>query len=1005
MATKKENMKEAQRRIDQAAQEQSTELNLSDLGLTTLPDAIGTLTNLKELDLSHNQFTILPDIISTLTNLQVLNLGYNLLTTIPDTISTLTNLKTLNLNINRFKTLPDNIGNLTNLQELSMGNNKLMNLPESISNLTNLKSLWIYSNQLKSLPDTFFNLPNLQELSLLGNQLMCLPESIGNLTNLDTLWIYRNQLTKLPENLANLPNLVKLWVNDNQITTLPKSFHNLLHDDFNLRLSDNPLDPLLQSAYDGGMDTLRSYLEGIADEEKSEALYEAKLILIGEGGVGKTSLLKVLTGQEPDEEEPTTHGVNVDIRGVNVEHPNVPNQDIHFNAWDFGGQNVYRVTHQFFFSPQAIYILVWEPRKDVQQCQVEDWLNIIRLRVGNKAKVIIVSTHAKTGDRIARIDEPVFLRDYGDLIVGFHEVDSFEKVNGTNERFGIASLKDMIAQAATDLPQMGTDFNRDWREARDEVMALKAPRIPYTKFRKICKEHTLDISTTAMLARSMNDLGYIVYHADDDKLRNDIILKPQWLTKAIGFILEDQTTKDMDGVLPDNRLISVWRDHNIRKEKKYPPKLYNFFLQLMEKYDVSYRLDSQEASLIAQHVPQIRPELPWQTDSPLKKGERVISMVCMMDDAPVGLVPRMIVRAQDYAHESEDSQGVSHRLHWQKGMFLEHNNHGTALLELRDREFHMQIRAAYPPYFGNVLRETLLKLITDTWKGLKYHFAVPCPMPNDDKPCDGRFNIDSLQEFLADGDSTIRCQDCRSKVDIAPLLLGFEVVDRQELLMEIKDKMESSFGGIQKNLAKQNSLIANYVRTMMKAMASESKDGPRLFTIEPVDGKWELTKKKYKLQLWCEAEGCKHPVQDEGVGSYEYTVSADWLQNMAPALNLSAKVLKIAVAMAAPGAGVFMGADALKDLGVESHLDLIKVSTDRWLKGDDNINEDIFHRDGPVSEHERAGIRQLHSFLQKHDPNHKRLGLQKVQTYTGDYQWLCPTHYAEKESKIPTKFE
>ena len=56
------------------------------------------------------------------------------------------------------------------------------------------------------------------------------------------------------------------------------------------------------------------YLRSLEDEGEREQLYEAKLVLVGEGDVGKTTLLKAMTGQNPQEGEPTTHGVNIDIR-------------------------------------------------------------------------------------------------------------------------------------------------------------------------------------------------------------------------------------------------------------------------------------------------------------------------------------------------------------------------------------------------------------------------------------------------------------------------------------------------------------------------------------------------------------------------------------------------------------------------------------------------------------------------------------------------------------------
>ena len=131
---------------------------------------------------------------------------------------------------------------------------------------------------------------------------------------------------------------------------------------------------------------------------------------------------------------------------------------IQFNCWDFGGQAVYRVTHQFFFSPRAVYLLLWEPRMGVEQGQVEAWLKLLRLRVGETAKVIVVSTHCRSGERIARIDKPVFQRDFGKMIVAFHEVDSLVPDPATGEMVGVAELKELIAETARGLSQMGMPF-------------------------------------------------------------------------------------------------------------------------------------------------------------------------------------------------------------------------------------------------------------------------------------------------------------------------------------------------------------------------------------------------------------------------------------------------------------------------------------------------------------------------------------------------------------------
>ena len=733
-------------------------------------------------------------------------------------------------------TLPPEIGDLVNLTELSIYFCPIESLPPEIGKLTKLKTLKVYEGKLASLPPEIGNLSQMEWLSLNQNELGALPPEIGKLTKLHTLHLYRNHLSSLPSEIKHLDQLNHIGLQTNEFSSIPRELTELKSLAY-VVFDNNPLNPADLSAYEQGLPALMAYLKSL--DRTSEPLYEAKLLVVGEGDVGKTTLLKALTGEEPRRDEKSTHGVSIDINSMYLAHPEKEDVTLQFNAWDFGGQEVYRVTHQFFFSSRSIYLLVWEPRMGVQQCQVEDWLKLIRLRVGDGARVVIVSTHAKTGERLARIDKPVFLRDYGSMIVDFVEVDSLEYDAGSQDKFGIVQLKSVIAAAAKDLEQMGMPFNVQWRAARDELVHLgqSQPRVTFEQFRSVCERHNLSAIDTETMAGLIHDLGYIVYYGNDERLKSDVVLQPEWLTKAIAFVLEDRATQERDGVLPDSCLEDVWLNHRFKNEPRYESTLYPFFLRLMEKYDVSYRLNDGRGSLVAQHVPQVRPALPWLPDEEPKAGMRRLAMVYVMDEAPPGLIPWMIVRTHEYAFEQ-----AGHRMHWQNGMFLRNKNrqHGEAMLELRGREFHLFTEAVWPEYFMTILLQTLTKLVRDNWPGMegRYSFNVPCPTVVNGKSCEGRFEISALRQFLEEGDVTYRCQKCHTRHKIVDLLFGFEDEEPREQLARIEGKLEMGFEAVKKEIAGLESRLANYVMAIMRGMANEAKDGPRLFDIKPVSGNW-----------------------------------------------------------------------------------------------------------------------------------------------------------------------
>ena len=152
--------------------------------------------------------------------LSQLYLGGQGLTSIPNNIENLENLKWLRICDNELSSIPESIGNLENLITLDSWGNNLNSLPESIGNLTNLNCLSLFQNQLTSIPESLGNLDSLQTLLLNQNQLTSIPESVGNLSNLQSLWLNHNQLISLPDSF-HFYELYDLRLYDNYLTDIP----------------------------------------------------------------------------------------------------------------------------------------------------------------------------------------------------------------------------------------------------------------------------------------------------------------------------------------------------------------------------------------------------------------------------------------------------------------------------------------------------------------------------------------------------------------------------------------------------------------------------------------------------------------------------------------------------------------------------------------------------------------------------------------------------------------
>ena len=204
--------------------------------------------------------------------------------------------------------------------ELALISKGLMAVPVSLGQLTKLQALGLADNRLTEAPESLGQLTNLQALYLHGNQLTAVPESLGQLTNLQELWLGNNQLTALPESLGQLTNLRVLELGGN-------------------RLASPPPEIVAQ-----GTQAILSYLRGL-EKDKSRQ-WVSKMVLVGEGGVGKTSLLRALRGDDFILGFETTYGV--DIQELKLRHPLQEGVQMRLNTWDFGGQKIYHAPHQFF---------------------------------------------------------------------------------------------------------------------------------------------------------------------------------------------------------------------------------------------------------------------------------------------------------------------------------------------------------------------------------------------------------------------------------------------------------------------------------------------------------------------------------------------------------------------------------------------------------------------------------------------------------------------------------
>lgn len=480
-------------RIQEAKEKNQIFLNLSREAtssldpLTEIPNEVFELFQITKLDLSRNLLNNLPGTITKLQNLTELLLSYNEVSCLPESITELENLTSLNLMSNQLTDLPEQITKLQNLIRLGLSGNQLTDLPESISNLHNLEVLYLNVNLFAHLPESITNLPKLTTLWLGDNSLISLPESITKLKKLTTLLLGHNPITSLPKSISKLENLIELDLKDNKLITPP------------------------QEVAIKGIEAIREYFRQM-EEQGQDQLYEAKLLILGEGGAGKTTLVKKIGN--PDyvlQDETSTEGVDVTFWSFPMDEE----KSFRVNIWDFGGQEIYHATHQFFLTKRSLYALVADTRKE--DTDFYYWLNVVEL-LSDNSPILIIKNEKQ--DRHRDLNER-------QLRGQFENLKEISAVNLATNR-GLDKVRDEIEYYIKSLSHIGSPLPKTWVRVRERLENDKRNYISLEWYLKICEENGFaDAKDSLQLSNYLNDIGVFLHFQDEPLLKKTVILKPK----------------------------------------------------------------------------------------------------------------------------------------------------------------------------------------------------------------------------------------------------------------------------------------------------------------------------------------------------------------------------------------------------------------------------------------------------------------------------------------------
>lgn len=223
--------------------------------------------------------------------------------------------------------------------------------------------------------------------------------------------------------------------------------------------------------------------------EPTRRYVNAKVVLLGEGTVGKTSLAHRLI-EDRYVVRDRTHGMNV----WPLELPLPPDATLEREAllWDLAGQEDYRLIHRLFLQDTALALLLINPQKEDPFAEARDWLEALETAAGlgavaSRAPLLLIFSQV----------------DVGGMKIGSRKIERFRKQHGfadwlaTSAKSGVgcsdganggrpSSLKRMIAEHIpwaslpwTATPRLLAEVKRAVMSIRDQtdVRLLRFPEL------------------------------------------------------------------------------------------------------------------------------------------------------------------------------------------------------------------------------------------------------------------------------------------------------------------------------------------------------------------------------------------------------------------------------------------------------------------------------------------------------------------------------------------------
>ncbi|WP_339137698.1 MAG: COR domain-containing protein [Candidatus Electrothrix sp. GW3-4] len=440
---------------------------------------------------------------------------------------------------------------------------------------------------------------------------------------------------------------------------------------------------------------INAYLKSLGNA--AGALNRVRVIFLGYGEAGKTSLIRALNGLEVDE------GKEKMTPGIDISTWQVPDTEITAHFWDFSGQVVAHATHQFFLRSRCLYVLLLDGRTEINANeQAEYWLEHVRA-FGNKAPVMLVGNKA---DLCAVNLDMARLKEKHKNVLDFYPLSCTQYQN--NYALEFQRFQKDLSKEVAELGVHTVRFGKAHLAVLDELSDRSGTEsfLPKTDWLDLCADKGLaeqgDLNQ-AWLLDLFDKLGVIVHFPKLAAL-DSYILNPRWLTYGVYTLLYSKEAREKQGRVDRDEIVRILSaakvEDNLGNVLSYPEEKAAIIIQAMEQFKLCFPCRHEPDMII---IPAL-----LDSDQPKHGFDKQDSLAFEFDFT--GFLPRHIMPNFIVGRHDE----IKEELVWQNGVVLQRKDESAEALvqvDYHDRKLALWLRGPKANDYFKILYDDLGRIL------------------------------------------------------------------------------------------------------------------------------------------------------------------------------------------------------------------------------------------------------------------------------------------------------